>query len=507
MVKYLFYFLAVFSQVFKVYGEHQKIIIKGDSKYPPYEFINDKGEPDGFNIDLMEAIMSELNMPYDFELEDWSLVKKEYAEGKVDLITSMVYSPERAMYYNFGAASCTVNQNLVCPKNSDIKTVRDLKGKRIIVQHDDISHELLKKWKYDDNLILVDNMVDGLKLLNEGKGDAAICNNTLARIIMIKESLSNLNLMDIGLSPTEYRFVSADPVLLNDINRAFYKLKSNGIYDKIYNKWFGLNLKPSPFIFYAILSALILFLIIFAFVFFKKLMKERLAKERAEQSDKLKSAFLANMSHEIRTPLNAIIGFSQLLGECDDPEEKREFINIIQQNNELLLRLINDILNLSKFEVGIVSLVKEYFDLSSFMYDLYLNFKRRVNNPNVTLKLNSPYEKCMVYFDKDRISQIVYNFTTNAIKYTLKGEIEMGYECIDNGVKIYVRDTGIGIPKEKHDRIFQRFEKLDDFTQGTGLGLSISKAIVEASNGKIGFESEKNKGSLFWAWFECDIET
>ena len=231
------------------------------------------------------------------------------------------------------------------------------------------------------------------------------------------------------------------------------------------------------------------------------------ARSRAEQSDKLKSAFLANMSHEIRTPLNAIVGFSDLLMVTEDQEEKEEFIQIINANNELLLKLINDILDLSKIEAGSVELKYENFDLAVYFNELAASMHRRVVNPQVRLVPVNPYETCTVRLDKNRLAQILTNFVTNAIKYTSKGMIEMGYEKIDENIRLYVRDTGIGIPADKKDKVFHRFEKLDEFAQGTGLGLSICKAIVEACRGEIGFESEFDKGSLFWAVLPCQFES
>ena len=231
------------------------------------------------------------------------------------------------------------------------------------------------------------------------------------------------------------------------------------------------------------------------------------ARSRAEQSDKLKSAFLANMSHEIRTPLNAIVGFSDLLMVTEDQEEKEEFIQIINANNELLLKLINDILDLSKIEAGSVELKYEDFDLAVYFNELAASMHRRVVNPQVRLVSVNPYETCTVRLDKNRLAQILTNFVTNAIKYTSKGTIEMGYEKIDGDIRLYVRDTGIGIPEDKKDKVFHRFEKLDEFAQGTGLGLSICKAIVEACRGEIGFESEFDKGSLFWAVLPCQFDS
>ena len=230
------------------------------------------------------------------------------------------------------------------------------------------------------------------------------------------------------------------------------------------------------------------------------------AKNKAEEADKLKSTFLANMSHEIRTPLNAIVGFSELLTETDDAEEKFEYKQLIETNSEILLKLIGDILDLSKIEVGSIDINGQKLNLCQLCDELYRSFQQRIKNPKVTLKLINPYTKCVANFDKYRFMQIFTNFATNAIKYTPQGEIVMGYECMPGQVRIYVKDSGIGIPEEKKNRIFSRFEKLDTFAQGTGLGLSICKAIADATGGEVGFKSKANIGSEFWYIGYTDVE-
>ena len=169
--------------------------------------------------------------------------------------------------------------------------------------------------------------------------------------------------------------------------------------------------------------------------------------------------------------------------------------------------MINDILDLSKIEAGSVELKYEDFDLAVYFNELAASMHRRVVNPQVRLVPMNPYETCTVRLDKNWLAQILTNFVTNAIKYTSEGMIEMGYEKVGGSIRLYVRDTGIGIPEDKKDKVFHRFEKLDEFAQGTGLGLSICKAIVEACRGEIGFESEFDKGSLFWAILPCQFES
>ena len=204
------------------------------------------------------------------------------------------------------------------------------------------------------------------------------------------------------------------------------------------------------------------------------------------------------MSHEIRTPLNAIVGFSELLSDATDVEEKNEYKQLIETNSEILLKLIGDILDLSKIQAGSIGINRQEINLNQLCEDLYRSFKQRITNPGVMLRLVNPYAKCIANFDKHRFIQGFTNYVTNAIKYTPHGEIVMGYECAPGRVRVYVKDSGIGIPDEKKGRIFSRFEKLDNFAQGTGLGLSICKAIADATGGEVGFESTVNEGSEFW---------
>ncbi|MGL5683188.1 MAG: response regulator, partial [Marinifilaceae bacterium] len=230
------------------------------------------------------------------------------------------------------------------------------------------------------------------------------------------------------------------------------------------------------------------------------------AKEKAEESERLKMAFLANMSHEIRTPLNAIVGFSELLQETVDENEKKEFINIINYNNDLLLRLIGDILDLSKIESGTIDLKLDEFDFSLALREQYHSWQQRDCDNGIEFIFEDPYESCVISHDKNRLIQVCMNFLSNAFKYTKYGTITLGYIYENGGLKMYVKDTGIGIASNKHHLIFNRFAKLDDFAQGTGLGLTICKAIVETCGGKIGFESKQNVGSYFWAWFPCQAK-
>ena len=223
-----------------------------------------------------------------------------------------------------------------------------------------------------------------------------------------------------------------------------------------------------------------------------------IARDKAEELDRLKSAFLANMSHEIRTPLNAIVGFSSLLAETDSRNERQEYIKIVQENNELLLQLISDILDLSKIEAGTFNFVYTNVDVNETCAEIIKSMSMKVSK-GVELIFEEPLPECYLYTDKNRFTQVISNFINNALKFTQQGCITLGYEQVSHQkIKFYVRDTGMGIPEEKQKSIFERFVKLNTFVQGTGLGLSICKSIVSQMGGEIGVDSTEGIGSCFW---------
>ena len=221
------------------------------------------------------------------------------------------------------------------------------------------------------------------------------------------------------------------------------------------------------------------------------------AKEKAEEADRLKSAFLANMSHEIRTPLNAIVGFSSLLEEAEDAEEKHLYATIIEENNKLLLQLISDILDLSKIEAGTFDIIPEQVDAQQLCNELLESMQVRATE-QVEILLAPELPELTFTSDKNRLYQVLLNFVTNALKFTSEGSIVIDYRINGNEVRFSVQDTGMGIEPEKQEAIFTRFVKLNNFIAGTGLGLPICQSIVTQLGGKIGVESEPGKGSCFW---------
>ena len=245
----------------------------------------------------------------------------------------------------------------------------------------------------------------------------------------------------------------------------------------------------------------------------RKKMEEELlkAKEAAEISNHLKSAFLANMSHEIRTPLNAIVGFSNVLAYTEDENERQEYIKIIENNNTLLLQLIGDILDLSKIEAGVFEFVYSKVNLNVLLMEVIRAARLRLKDDSVVVEFVECLPECVICSDVNRLIQVMNNLITNAIKFTAKGSIRVGYRLReDESLYFYVSDTGCGIPADKLKEVFGRFVKLNSFQQGTGLGLSICESIVTRLGGQIGVMSEVGQGSTFWftlsksSWQQAD---
>ena len=223
------------------------------------------------------------------------------------------------------------------------------------------------------------------------------------------------------------------------------------------------------------------------------------ARNQAEESDRLKSAFLANLSHEIRTPLNAIVGFSDVLSMAQSDDERTELVNLIKQNNVRLLRLFDDMLNMSKLEAGGEAVKKERFDLNQLLMEVADKFADKSKETGIKIEVEGLANTVQPFSDRHRLGEILNQYMDNAIKFTNEGVITLGYHVNNGLLRVWVRDTGKGIPASHcNDHLFERFVKIDEFVPGTGLGLSICRSLAISIGGKVGVESKQNVGSLFW---------
>jgi signal transduction histidine kinase len=504
---------AVFSQdtlTQPIYPKHT-ITVKGDMQYYPYEFINEDGKADGFQVDLFRAIMDNLNIKYTLVLENWGKVHTEVREKKIDAVLGMMYSPTRAEYVKFGLTVFMIHHSYVCRKDNDYKSMEDLRGKEIVVQNRDRGHDFLLETGLTDKIIVVQSIKEGIELVASGEHDAALFDNNAIYYTIKKNKIKGLSLHESNMPPQRYSIaVNSDNYnLLYLLNMGLYQLIVSGEYDRIYNKWFGFwgDKNFNIYLLYATIGIFVFLLLLLVFVVLlrnrvKHATKDILIqKQRAEESDRLKSAFIANMSHEIRTPLNAIVGFSSIVCESDDSQEREFAKNIIVKNNELLLKLVNDILDISKLESGTIKVDYSTFyleDLCIGAFTSVLVNKERFNNNEVEMHNNVDI-KLLITSDYKLLTQVITNLLVNALKFTSKGSVTLDAAVVNGDlIEISITDTGVGIDEDNISMVFERFNKLDSHAQGFGLGLTICKKIVEILSGRIGVNSEKGKGSKFW---------
>lgn len=737
------------------------IIVIGEDIFPPYEFIDQEGKPSGFFIDIIEEVFQRMHQEYILRFDDWKTNLKTIDQNKADIMLNICYTNERAKKYAFTSTICYRYDAIVCKKESSIRSIQDLKDKKIFVIEKDISHIELINRDITSNIIPLSDTNLGVKFISKGKADAFIIPRYSA-----EESIRMLKIKDLEVrnttQPPRKMCIAGllkNTALINKIDRYLTEIKIDGTYQTIYDKWFGvhqdsgkISQKTQTFIILLILLSVLflLFIIIlkqqvnkataltqllnkrlllslkvgdttvwhynastkaFTSIYGKPLpkfnitskvlesymfpedlkkhhqdiqnvldgkidsanstlcfhnpdnekeiiyikneiiaeyrkgkaigiigswrnitddirLKEELhernqitllslqygnvvtweydcktrdfailhqdksqkhyyktikdyiknahpdslptvkrlyrivtervdqrfaeeiqyklpneekwiygtlvgipfrkkgdskitkyigcsidhttlsetlfalkkAKEKAEKSDRLKSAFLANVSHEIRTPLNAIVGFSDLIVSSPNHVEKSEYINVINENNQLLLRLIEDILDLSRIESDCLEFKNEEVNLMEIMQELKTLYQTKTPQ-NIQFKIDLADTNYTLYIDKARLLQILSNFINNALKFTSEGYVAIGYYLKDKKIRIYCKDTGIGIQPKNLCLIFERFEKISPFTQGTGLGLNICKAIAKNYNGKIGVESIPQEGSTFWVEF------
>ena len=223
------------------------------------------------------------------------------------------------------------------------------------------------------------------------------------------------------------------------------------------------------------------------------------ARNHAEESDRLKSAFLANISHEVRTPLNAIVGFSEVLPMTQSDEEREQLLGLIRDNNARLLRLFDDMIHMSKLEAGGGTIQKSHFELRPLLEEIVQQYAGKVDESRVTMQVEQTDANPQVYTDRDRLGEIINQYVNNAVKFTSEGAITLGFEQREKVLRIWVKDTGKGIPEDRcDDHLFERFVKIDEFVPGTGLGLSICRSMALSLGGKVGVQSALGKGATFW---------
>lgn len=542
--------------------------VMGDYSYAPYEFLNTQGEPDGFNVDIMKAVARAMHLKVEITMDSWAEVRKAIEEGSIDIAMGMYKTKERDKVVDFSIPHFISSYAIFVRKGQTIETVEELRDMKILVQDKDLAHDFLLENKVGREIIPLSDWRDILRALDRGEGDCAIVSRLQGVHFVEDERLKRVVATGPPILQRKYCMAiqKGNESLLAEINEGLSIIKANGEYDKIYRKWFGSY--DSEEVNWVVLRKYLLFiglpLMFFVLLFMswsymlgkqvrirtlalkqelqrRKQTEQRLraneldlknqneeyialneelterndrillmnealnrAKAKAEENDKLKTAFLANMSHEIRTPMNGIIGFSKLLQDTITHKQGQKYADIISQSANRLLRLLNDLIDISKIETGQMEIYLQQVGLQDFVQEWidFYTIQAESKNINLVSQLPEMADKMLLKTDKERLGQVLNNLLSNAFKHTKEGAIEVGCSVNGNMLKFWVADTGPGIDIDFQKLVFNRFQQgaKSHFKQveGAGLGLAISKSIIEMLGGDMGLESTPGKGSTFW---------
>ncbi|WP_271766106.1 response regulator [Aquimarina algiphila] len=485
--------------------------------YAPYQFINENEKIDGILIDYLTLIENKIDHKFQKKLyTNWERLLNDAKSNKIDIILEIQETKKRSSYLEFYSKLFESPYSIITRKDSSYgSNLKDFYDKTIAVPKDYGIHEILKE--KEKNLI-VSTEIDGITCLRQvssGKYHAYIGPKAVANYLINTENLDNLKIV----SETKYNYtpsiaVQKDNEILNQIFSKTTKSITDDEKEIIFDSWLYHAIipfykKPS---FWIILTGIILLSLIIILLlnrYLKYLIRQKtkelnIAKERAEESNKLKTAFIHNISHEVRTPMNGIIGFSELINDPKiTPEKQKEYSKIIIDSSNQLINIIDDIIEISKLETNQVEVRFEEMNLNDLLQKLFSNFQSKAILKNIAIYLNNSLtdDQGIILMDKLKINKILYNIIDNAIKFTNKGIIEISCEIIDNQILIKIIDTGIGIKPQDQELIFRNFSQSEkEVTKsydGLGLGLSIALKNAKLIHGNISFTSMLNKGSTF----------
>ncbi len=489
--------------------------------YAPYQFFNEDEEMEGILIDYLTFIENEIEYKFRKKIyTDWIKLIKDAEEGKIDIILEIQQTAKRSTYLNFYSKLFESTQTIVTRKDQQYGIeLKDFKGKTITTPAGYSITEILSK--HEKYLTLIPN-TDDLNCLievSEGKYDAYIGPRAVTNHLIKTENLDNLQI----ISEIDHRYTYSPSIAVqkNDkiLNQIFSKVTKSitdeemqVIYDNwLYNPIIPFYKKPYFWMIVTCIVLSILSIILFLNQYLKHLIREKtkelhIAKERAEESNKLKTSFIHNISHEVRTPMNGIIGFSELLNDPEiTPSEQKEYSKIVRNSSKQLIHIIDSIIEISKLETNQVEAHFEEMNINSELEELFSDFGKKIKRKKIQFKLTNkiPNDKAVILMDKSKIHKILFNLIDNAIKFTKKGSVEIYSEISksSNTIIISIKDTGIGIEPKDQELIFRNFSQSEkEVTKsydGLGLGLSIALKNARLINGDISFDSTPNKGSCF----------
>lgn len=490
------------------YSKEHQLLFGIDVDYAPMEYVDDKGEAQGLDIEFTQILMKRLDIPYTYAPNTWENIADDVLKGRVDL-GMMVYSSYRRDSTNYSRAVFRLYYQMITRKDAPkMYGLRDVEGKKIAFMSSRPIIDTLTQAGAD--IQVVKDLKRATYELSRGKYDAVICFRYQARHLISVNHLENLlQTEDLALMPREYCYVSHDKHLIDAINVELDKMEEEGIIDDVYgdvrSKFGGLEIPMwIRWLFVALIIGYLLFFIVVQNRHQKKLRKEM---KRARQSERMKTVFLGNVSHALRTPLNAIIGFSDVLiaeeGTMGE-EVQRKVLGLINKNGHQLLYFINELLELSDIEGNELNYDRKEVDLAVAMKEL-ADQTRPLLKPGVEMRVEGNGGTAVI--DQKLMRMVTMHALDNAAKNTEKGHVTLKYYPKDGGLRIDVIDTGKGLPEELKENLFGMLHEKSAYMQNNvpGLGLSICKAIVERSHGHIGADSPPEGGTILWYWIPVKV--
>ena len=496
------------------YTKDNPLIFGIDIDYAPMEYVDESGQPHGFDIEFTSKLMKRMGIPFTYAPNSWEAIASDVLSGKVDL-GMMVYSPYRKGITNYSRAVFRLYYQIVYRKNESAGArfgLRDVEGKKIALMKSRPIIDTLQK--VGAHPIVINNLKNGLFDLANGKYDAVICFRYQARYLIDTYGLDSLLPIDAAFMPREYCYVSHNKALIDAINHELDLMEETGEIDEVYGDIktvFGSSRIPQ-WVWWMLIGMTIVALL--AIIFILRDSKRKVVREmnRAKACEELKDIFLSNLSHALRTPLNAIIGFSDLLmstpKDTMSEEEQNHLLGLINDNGLQLLHFINELLSLSNIEGEQQTFQRVVTDIDEEMSS-YASETRLQLTEQVTMEVVEPVGGMRALLDPKLLRMVTMHLLDNARLYTKEGRIKLTYYAKEDGLYVEVKDTGCGLPEKLKSNIFALLSDKNTYVQEEtpGLGLSICKAIMDKSGGKIGAmeNTDDGHGTVFWFWTPVEI--
>ncbi|MFP4230450.1 MAG: transporter substrate-binding domain-containing protein [Spirochaetaceae bacterium] len=498
--------------------------IGGDRDYPPFEFEDDLGRPQGFNIEIVRRIAEIMDLDIAIELTEWSEARRRLEQGEVDMLAGMYRTAERERLHDFAVPHFVAAYGMFVRSDSHIRGAADLEDASIVVHEGDLGHDYVREEGLGSKVVTVSDWPEVLTTLSEGTGDVAIFGMGQGMREIKRGDYQDIRMVETPLFHRPYAMAvqEGDAELLALLNEGLSVLKANGEFDRIYEDWFGVLEQPpwwqtraARVVLWTVVAALLIAAAAGAWVVSLRrqvaqrtaelqvaLQESFTAQRELEQANEAKSRFLANVTHELRTPINGVVGMATLLDRTELGDDQRSLVGMIRDASTHLARLIGDLLDASRIAAGRLVLSPSPFRLQQLARWLETTLGAEAGQKGLAFDLSFDGPAATVHGDHGRIAQIVTNLATNAIRYTERGEVTVALRHDGRRLEITVTDTGPGIPAEDRNRMFEPFVQVHRTTTspddgGLGLGLSIVRSLVDLLNGTIAVRSTPRQGSRF----------